>query len=177
MTRDITSFARMCMLTAGILMAVQALVSARPTRTIVTGFSDVQNQPVGGEIVQDAAGNSHIKQLAQIGNFELVERGGGNFAIQATQLLVLNGVLDETGSGPIAGSITVIADVDGVKTVIWEGTVHGALEGLHFIGHITAHGQGPYAGLRLTLDIEEIKPTETTEEFKLTGSILDPHGS
>ena len=51
MTRYITHCARICMLTAGILMAVQALVSARPTRTLVTGFSDVQNQPVGGEIV------------------------------------------------------------------------------------------------------------------------------
>ena len=173
MTRDITHCARMCMLTAGILMAVQALVSARPTRTGVTGNSNVQ-RTVDGEIVQDVAGNSHIKQLAQTGDFVLC---CGDFAIQGTQLLVLNGVLDATGSGPIAGRFTVKAeDVDGVETVIWEGTVHGALEGLHFIGHITAHGQGPYAGLILMLDIEEIAPTETMEVFELTGSILDPHG-
>lgn len=118
MTRDITHFARMCMLTAGILMAVQALVSAQPTRIVVSGFSDVQNVPVGGDIVRDAAGNLHIKQFAQTGDFELVERDGGDFAIQGTQLLVLNGVLDETGSGPIAGSITVKANVDRVETVI-----------------------------------------------------------
>jgi hypothetical protein len=176
MTRDITHVARMCMLTAGILMAVQVLVSARPTRTGVTGFSDVQNEPIGGEIVQDAAGNFHIKQFAQRGNFELEEIEGGDFAIQGTQVLVLNGVLDETGSGPIAGRFTVTAEVDGVEAVIWEGTVHGVLEKLHFTGEIKAHGRGPYAGLILTLDVVEIEPTETTEEFALTGSILDPHG-
>ena len=174
MTRDITPFARLCMLTAGILIAVPALVSARPTRTIVTGLSDVQNQPVGGDIVQDAAGNSHIQQLVQTGDFQLVESDCGDFTIQGTQLLVLNGVLDETGSGPIAGSFTV---KDDAETVIWKGTMHGTLEALHFIGHITAHGQGPYAGLILRLDVEEIAPTPTTEEVALTEYILDPHGS
>jgi hypothetical protein len=177
MTRDITHLARMCMLTAGILMAVQALVSAQPTRILVRGFSDLQNVPVGGEIVEDPAGNLHIKQFAQTGDFKLVELDGGDFAIQGTQVLVLNGVLDETESGPIAGRFTVTAEVDDVETVIWKGTIHGTLEGLHFIGHITAHGRGPYAGLILTLDVEEIAPTETTEKFELTGSILDPHGS
>ncbi len=176
MTRDITQLSRMCMLTAGILMAVQALVSAQPTRILVSGFSDVQNVPVGGDIVPDAAGNLHIKQFAQAGDFDLVEHDSGDFAIQGIQLLVLNGVLDATGSSPIAGSFTVTADVDEVETVIWKGTIRGTLERLHFIGHITARGQGPYAGLILRLDVEEIAPTATTEEFALTGSILAPHG-
>jgi hypothetical protein len=91
-------------------------------------------------------------------------------------VLVLDGVLDETESGPTAGRFTVKADVNDVETVIWEGTVHGALERLHFRGEITAHGRGPYAGLILTLDIEEIGETETSEVFELTGSILDLHG-
>ena len=173
MTRDITHVARMCMLTADILIAVQALVSARPTRTDVAGTSYVEDT-VGGEIVEDAAGNSHIKQLVQTGDFELQ---GGHFAIQGTQVLVLNGVLDKTGSGPIAGRFTVKADVDGVEAVIWKGTVHGVLEGLHFTGKITAHGRGPYAGLILMLDVKEIETPEPPEVFALTGYILDPHGS
>lgn len=173
MLRSMTHVARMCLLTAGILMAVQALVSARATRTDVAGISDVQ-YTVGGERVPDAAGNLHIKQLVQIGDFKLA---GDGFDMQGIQVLVLNGVLDATGSGPIAGRFTVKADIDGVETVIWEGMVHGALDGLHFIGQITAHGRGPYAGLRLRLDVEEIETTGTTEEFEFTGSILDPHGS
>jgi hypothetical protein len=174
MTRDTTHFARLCMLTAGILIAVQALVSARPTRIYVTGISTIE-ATVDGEIVPDAADNLHIKQLVQTGDFKLVERSGGNFAIQGTQVLVLNGVLDDTQSGPIAGRFTVKADVDGA--VIWEGSVHGVLEGLHFTGEIKAHGRGPYAGLILTLHIEEGAPMEDAEVFELTGSILDPHGS
>jgi hypothetical protein len=166
----------MCLLTAGMLMAVQVQVSARPTQTAVIGTSNLQNDPVGGAIDEDPAGNSHIKQFAQIGDFELVGVDDNVFSIQGIQSLVLNGVLDATGSGPIAGRFTVKADIDGVETVLWEGTVHGALEGLHFSGEITAHGQGPYAGLILTLHVEEIEPTDTTEEFALTGSIRDPRG-
>jgi hypothetical protein len=49
---DITHVARMCMLTSGILMAVQAFVSARPTRTYVAGTSYVEDT-VGGEIVEE----------------------------------------------------------------------------------------------------------------------------
>ena len=59
MPRSIIHLARMCLLTAGMLMAVQ--VSARPTQTAVIGTSNVQNDPVGGAIVQDPAGNSHIR--------------------------------------------------------------------------------------------------------------------
>ncbi len=81
-------------------------------------------------------------------------------------MLVLNGVLDATGSGPIAGRFTVRADVNDVDTAIWKGTVRGTLEGLHFSGHIMAHDQGPYTGLILTLKIEEIEPTDTTEVFE-----------
>jgi hypothetical protein len=173
MTHDITHFARMCLLTAGILIAVQALVSARPTRIYVTGTSTIEATQ-GGEFVQDPAGNSHIKQLVQTGDFTLVERNSGELVTQGTQVLVLNGVLDQTNSGPIAGRFTV---VDGVGTVIWEGTVHGVLDELHFTGEITAHGRGPYAGLILTLKVVETKPPETPEKFDLTGSILDPHGS
>ena len=124
-----------------------------------------------------AAGNLHIKQFAQTGNFQLVERDSEDVVSQGTQLLVLNSVLDATESGPIAGSFTVTADVDYEETVIGEDTIHGTLEGLHFTGHITAHSQRLYAGLILTLDVVETEPTETTEEFELTGSILDPHGS
>jgi hypothetical protein len=167
MTRYLKHVARMCLLTAGVLMAAQALVSARPTRTGVSGTSNI-TETIDGEIVRDPAGNSHIKQLVQRGNFELC---CGDFAIHGTQVLGLNGVLDKTGSGPIAGSFTVIAEGNGVEMVLWEGTVHGTLEGLHFSGEIKAHGQGPYAGLILTLHIEE---TDTPEEFALTGSILDP---
>ena len=82
MTRDIAYLVRMCMLTAGILMAVQALVSARPTRICVTGSSTIEDTE--GEIVQDAADNSHIKQLVQTGDFTLFECDDGPFAIQGT---------------------------------------------------------------------------------------------
>ncbi|MFW9804754.1 MAG: hypothetical protein ACFFFC_19010, partial [Candidatus Thorarchaeota archaeon] len=63
---------------------------------------------------------------------------------------------------------------------IWAGSVQGRLEQLSFTGQVVAHGQGPYAGLKLKLHMQEIPGTPDNpnpEVFDLTGSILDPHGS
>jgi hypothetical protein len=63
--------------------------------------------------------------------------------------------------------------------VIWEGHVHGQVVEGSFTGRITAHGNGPFEGMLLQLDIQEDTPTmehPNPETFDLTGWILNPQG-
>ncbi len=177
MMRYIKRFALIGLLVGGFLIAAQAPALAKAIRTDVTGVSDTLDGMIGGDVVADGNGKLHFKQAAFAGGFALQ---GDGVDIQGTQVLVLTGVVDETFSGPLAGSFVVTKDVGGVETLIWAGSVHGRLEQLSFTGQVVAQGQGPYAGLKLKLHMQEIPGTPDNpnpEVFDLTGSILDPHGS
>jgi len=177
MKRYIKRFSFIGLLIGSFLIAVQAPALAKATRTDVTGVSDTLDGMVGGDVFADGNGNLHFKQAAFAGGFALQ---GDGVDIEGTQVLALTGVVDETFSGPLAGSFEVTSKVGGVETVIWAGSVHGHLEQLSFTGHVVAQGQGPYAGLKLKLQMQEIPATPgnpNPELFDLSGSILDPHGS
>jgi hypothetical protein len=157
-----------------LLAACPTALAAPPERVAVTGVSDLLGGQVGGEVVPDRGGNLHLRQAAFVGGFALQ---GTGVSIEGAQRVVLTGVLDETLSGPVAGRLTVTAVVNGQATTIWEGTIHGVLAGLSFIGRAVAHGAGPYTGQRLTLEYRERPATPTNpnpEVFALSG-VLTRH--
>src|SRR6478672_5548546 len=133
---------------AALLLAMMLTVcptafAARSEPVSVTGVSDLLGGQVGGTLVPDAAGNIHLRKAEYQGSFALE---GENIHVVGTQLIVLNGVLDATLSGPVAGSLTVTVDVSGNPVTVWQGTVHGRVIGLIFTGQAVAHGVGRYAG-------------------------------
>jgi hypothetical protein len=162
------------LLMAGLCVSLPRPVLAKATKTDVTGVSDVNGCVLSGEIVPDEDGNLHIKAYTQTGRFELQ---GDDIAIKGTQIVVLTGVIDDTGSGFIDGNWIVIS---ASGTVIWEGAVHGHLEQFSFTGKVTAQGKGPYAGMTLKLDMQERPGTEdnpNSEVFDLSGHIRESHRS
>lgn len=177
MIRSIKYLLFVSLLISGFLITMRASALARAARTEVTGVSDVLTGIVGGEVFTDGNGKLHLMQVAFAGGFALQ---GSDIDIQGNQVLVLTGILDETLSGPASGSFVVTSDVGGAETVIWAGSVHGYLEQLSFNGQVVAQGEGPYAGLQLKLQMQEIPSTPDNpnpEVFDLNGSILDPFGS
>jgi hypothetical protein len=177
MMRVLTKFTAVGLLLVALFIAVQAPVSAEATRTDVSGVSDVLEGIIGGEVAVDANGKLHLKKTAFAGGFSLQ---GDGIDIQGHQVLALTGVLDHTLSGPATGSFVVTGDVGGVETVIWAGSIHGYLEQLSFTGQVVAQGQGPYSGLQLKLQMQEVAATPENpnpEVFDMSGSILSPHGS
>lgn len=114
-------------------------------------------------------GNLHLKKAAFRGSFDL---HGDGVTIHGSQLLVLNGVLDQSLSGPVAGRFIVTAEINGRPTTIWEGAIHGVVNALIFTGRAIAHGEGPYAGQKLLLEFRERPATPSNpnpEVFDLTG--------
>ena len=178
MTRLLTPVGRgfivVALLIAGLFVSIQQPVLAKATTIEVTGVSDVHGCVLGGAIVPDEEGNLHVQNYTQTGRFALQ---GDGIDIRGTQILVLTGILDATGSGFIEGSWIVISEVG---TVIWEGSTHGHVEQLSFTGEITGRGKGPYTGMKLTLDVQEIPAAPDNpnpEAFDLSGYILAPHAS
>jgi hypothetical protein len=166
----------LAVLSIGLVVSIPGSVLARGTLTVVEGRADLLDDVEGAEPRSDSAGNLHFHQVLAQGDFSLQ---GDGIAIDGTQTLVLNGSVDRSFSGPFSGTFTVRTLLEGQDTVIWEGHVHGQVVHLIFTGRITAHGQGPFAGMLLQLDVQEDDPTPETpnpETFDLTGWILDPQG-
>jgi len=157
-----------------VVSLIQTTSAAPPQQIAVTGVSDALGGLAGGEIVPDGGGNPHLNAAAFFGGFEL---HGDGVLITGSQIVVLNGVVDQTLSGPVAGSFTVTSDVNGGGATIWSGTVHGFVEGLIFTGRAVAQGQGPYAGQKLTLYFQERPATPENpnpEIFDLAGFLTRP---
>ena len=154
----------------GVLLTISPRATAAPAERVpVTGLSDLLGGQVGGDLVPDAHGNLHLETAAFRGSFAL---HGDGVDIVGSQQVVLYGVLDQTLSGPVAGSFTITAELDGQPTTIWKGTIHGVVDALIFTGQASAHGMGPYAGQRLTLYFQERAATPETpnpEVFDLAG--------
>jgi hypothetical protein len=157
---------------------------AQAARIAVTGDSDLSEDLTGGVLRFDRGGNLHVQHVTQEGHFTL---RGGPIAIDGYQTLVLTGVLRPgdtdplVDTGPFAGTFTVRTAPAGQGEVLWEGQVQGQVVALVFMGAITAHGRGPFAGMLLHLAVTELPcepeaPEEPAECLQLTGWILDPQG-
>lgn len=159
----------------GLVVSIPGSVLARATITAVEGLADLSDGVLGGEVWSDSAGNMHFQHFSEKGNFSLQ---GDEIDINGKQILVLNGKLNPSLTGPFSGTFTVSTIIEGQDTVIWEGRVHGQVVELIFTGRITAHGRGPFAGMLLHLGIQEDTsgPEPNSEIFNLTGWLLDPHG-
>ena len=156
----------------GMLLTVSpAALAAGPESVAVTGVSDLLVGQVDGVLVPDPAGHLHLRQAAFEGSFHLE---GNGISITGTQVIVLNGVLDATLSGPVAGSLTVTVDERGESIVVWQGTIHGRVDALIFTGQAVARGVGPHAGQQLKLTYQERPATPgvpNPEVFDLAGAV------
>jgi hypothetical protein len=144
-------------------------LAAPPERVTMTGVGDLLGGQVGGDLVPDAAGHLHLRQAAFRGSFALE---GGGISIKGAEVIVLNGVLDATLSGPVAGTLTIATGITPESTTLWQGTIHGRVNALIFTGQAVAHGVGPYAGQHLKLTYQERPATPgnpNPEIFDLTG--------
>ena len=149
---------------------------AKSTVTDVEGRADLLGGPPVGEIRPDAAGNLHLRNYTATGSLFL---DGGHIRIDGKNTMVLNGNVDSTLTGPLSGTYTVLTDIGGQDTVIWEGRVHGNVVNAIFSGKVVAQGRGPYAGMQLKLDILEDLPSPgdpNPERFTVVGQILNPQG-
>ena len=158
----------------GLMFSLPASVVARATITIVKGHADLSDGDIGGEVQPDAAGNLHFHHFSQRGNFSLKSLQGDDIVIDGKQTVVLNGKLDQSFTGPFAGTYTVSTSLEGHDTVLWEGRVHGQVVQGNFTGRIIAYGSGPFAGMLLQLDI--LEDDSNADTFELIGLILAPRG-
>jgi hypothetical protein len=165
------------LLMVGLLATLTGPVLAKATKTAVEGradFSDGFIEP--GEMWFDGGGNLHYQKVVVKGNFTL---HGDGVDIDGKQIVVLNGILDETLTGPFFGAFSVSMEIAGEETVIWEGQYHGYVTNLSYSGQATAHGRGPFEGMQLKFEGQEDPPTPGNPDpnvFGQSGWILDPHG-
>ena len=158
-------------LVIGLAIGVPGSVSAQTARTAVEGRAD-NPQLVDYQLRVDGAGGLHFRHFELEWDFSL---HGGAIDIHGTQAAVLNGNLDENGTGPLSGTF-VVRTPD--QEVIWEGHMHALLVEWIVTGAVTAHGKGPFAGMLLQLVLEEdcAFPGDNPDTFGLTGLIVDPAG-
>jgi len=121
-----------------------------------------------GEITPLPGGNVLLRGVAASGVFSFT---GGGVALNATITASINGNLDETLSGPIYGSTTLTAVIDGVETVIFEGPFAGQSVGLLTEGNVMLQGRGPYAGMSLHFNFVEVPPMDV---YTFEGYLLNP---
>jgi len=155
------------LLIIGLIVSITGTISAKATKTEVTGQASL-TQIIDLQFFNDEAGGLHIRNLVLAGNFSLT---GDGINIEGTLIEEIIANLDETLSGPAHASFTVT--IDGEETVIWEGHASGQAVGLSTSGKAVAQGSGPFAGMKLKFSFEET----SFLIYSLEGHILDPHGN
>ena len=112
------------LLIIGLIVSITGTISAKATKTEVTGQATL-TQVIDLQFFYDEAGGLHIRNLVLAGDFSLT---GDGINIEGTLIEEIIANLDETLSGPAHASFTVT--IDGEETVIWEGHASGQAVGL-----------------------------------------------
>jgi hypothetical protein len=174
-------FAIFAGLNLALIAALLGTVSANderdnnPFKTVVTGQSDWSIIPAAFTpqfIFYGTDGDIYIRHMPLVGQIAL---GGGDFALQGKISADLNGELDSTFSGPLWASITITTTIEGVKTIVFEGTGSGPTVGLVSTGVIKLEGRGPFEGATLEFEFTEIGPGNT-DTYNLKGVLIQPPG-
>jgi len=104
-------------------------------------------------LIPGADGDLYLRNMPLVGAFSLT---GDGIAITAKISVQLNGELDATGTGVVWSPAVLTATVNGVKTIIFEGSATADTVGLVSTGKATLKGRGPYEGFELEFIFEEV---------------------
>lgn len=164
------------LVTLALAVGAPASVSAKAAKVDVTGQGTMVLNPYTGSMWLDGGGHMHVSKVEAAGSFALHSVVGDSVDFAGIQTTTLSCIVDETGSGPCSGRVTIAAE-DGA--LAWEGHLRGQAVGLIFFGQMTAKGRGIFEGAQLKLDMQEASPTPDNPDpnvYFFTGRILHPQG-
>jgi len=112
-------------------------------------------------------GDLYLRNMPLVGVFNLT---GAGLTINGKISVQLNGELDTTGTGVLWSPAIITASVNGVKTIIFEGSATADTVGLVSKGEATLKGRGPYEGTELEFEFEEIGGANS-DHYTFTGRL------
>jgi len=144
-------------------------------RVIVTGNSDWSIVPANLAppfLIVGTDGDFYVRHLPLVGKIRLAGRG---VSIDGKISADFNAELDSTFSGPLWAPVIITANINGSKTLLFEGNATGTTAGLVSVGAIKLDGRGPFEGARLELGFTEIGPGNT-DTYDLKGVLTQCPG-
>ena len=142
-----------------------------PASKAVTGGFDWAIVPpnLAPYIIPGTDGALYLRNAPLVGTFALTGRGITLDPATTRINVQLSGELDpNTFNGVLWAPTVLTATMDGVKTIIFEGTATADTVGLVSTGKATLNGRGPFEGTKLEFTFEEIGPGNS-DTYTLAG--------
>ena len=142
-------------------------------KTAVTGRFDWSIVPpnLNPYIIPGSDGDLYLRNAPLVGTFALTGKGITLDPASTKISVQLSGELDPvTFSGVLWAPAVLTATIDGVKTIIFEGTATADAVGLVSTGKATLSGRGQFEGMKLEFTFAEIGPGNS-DTYTLTGHL------
>ena len=140
-----------------------------PKKAPVHGEFDFAIVPpnLGPYIVAIQNNEVFVRHLPLVGNFSFTANGK---KVLGKIHIDLNGELDTTGTGVVWTPITITGTVEGVRTILFEGTGIANEVNLVAIGDASLQGRGPYLGTEMKFVFQETGPGDSNT-FTFVGTL------
>lgn len=150
--------------------ATQLRADNHPQKKAVMGYIDWSLVPVnlGPYLIPGTDGDLYLRHLPLAGSFTMTGEG---VSLQARIHVDLNGELDVNGNGVVWGTTVITTTIDGIRTLIFEGTGSAQEAALVSKGTMSLSGRGPYQGTKLEFLFQEIGPGNT-DTYNYTGYLM-----
>jgi hypothetical protein len=149
--------------------AVDGEATGVPRRTNVSGNFDWTIVPanLGPYLIPGTDGDLYLRHLPLVGPFNFTANGT---TVNAKIHVDLSGELDVTGTGVVWTPVTITSTVNGIKTMLFEGTAQGNEVALVATGTVSLQGRGPYSGSEMNFSFQEIGPGDSNT-YTFTGTL------